>query len=120
MSLSDQYPTAMTRDVYQEGGLTFLKRVLCTNLQTGEPVILKTGDVYASYAHSPEHTCFMDGVKVLQGDQSGEAYGIFDELARRYDVRVGITELRNEGKIQAPSTKDNEKKGLLGWGRFGL
>ncbi len=88
----------------KEGGLTFLKRMLQTAIETGERVVFSDGTRVFGYTHSGDHRVFCDGVTQLD---TAEAKGIvaeeMDKNMSNYAIPLGIKELHREGKIAATS-----------------
>ena len=110
MSLRDQYPRAISRSM-QEGGYTFLKRALCMNLNSGEPTVINTGDLYLSYSFAEGHQNFMDGVTVLRGGKESEVFQRFSDVANSYDVNLGVSELESEGRLK--NSGQAKERGIL-------
>ncbi len=89
-----KYPHARSRQL-QEGGYTFLKRVLNENITTGEPVVINVGKNYLEYAYRPGHQTFMDGVSLLEGTDE-ESLEALREVGEQYRVEQGLEEISNE------------------------
>lgn len=78
-------PIVLSRN-FQEGGYTFLHRVFKTTRNENEPVIIDSGGNKIRYEYSPEHKTFLEGISVVEGDPTGEAYKRFAEVAESFSL----------------------------------
>lgn len=92
----EKEPIILSRNL-QEGGYTFLHRVFRTTRNENEPVIIDSGGNKIRYEYKPEHKTFMEGISVIDGDSTGEAFGRFaevagsfslDEAKKQYDITI--------------------------------
>ncbi len=90
-----KYPEALSRRAFSEGGYTFLKRVLQQAIETGKPVVINTGKNYLEYTYTEGQESFMDGIKVLEGEDS-RALEAFKGVADSYVVSQGVQEIKEE------------------------
>ena len=74
-----------------------MKRVLKQVLENGKPVIINSGRNYLRYEYSPDQETFMDGIKVLEGDDA-HSLEAFRGVADTYKVQQGIEEFERESK----------------------
>ena len=78
---------------FNEGGYTFLKRVLEEAQKTKAPVLMNVGKLYLEYTFSPDQENFMQGINIISGDDE-ESLNIFKGVAESYDVQRGSSELQ--------------------------
>ena len=85
-----------------EGGFTFLKRMLQTAITTAQPVIFSDGDRVFEYTHRSTNRQFADGVKQLDKSHPHGLLNLaMDQDMRNYSIALGIMELQREGRISA-------------------
>lgn len=88
-----QYPDSLSRQL-QEGGYTFLHRVFGKCMETKKPTVISTGDIYLQYKYEPGHKTFMEGISILEGDESSEMYERFKSVAETFDLETAFKESR--------------------------
>jgi hypothetical protein len=98
-----------------EGGYTFLKRMLEYAIKTNKNVIFGDGSRVFEYKYEPDHSVFLDGVRQLDVVQSkGIVAHRMDHDMSTYAVAMGVKELVREGKIKADAAAKPAKPGEHG------
>lgn len=89
--LSAKYPDALSARRF-EGGYTFLHRVFRRCVDSGQPVIINTMNLYFQYQYSPQHTSFEEGITFLEGDGDTETKNNFMSIVRKFRLADAIAE----------------------------
>lgn len=85
-TVDPEYPNALSRDPYREGGYGFFHRIFAQNIQTGKPVEISTGGMILQYNYKPGDASFIDGIQILRGSKSDEAYEALIGVSDSFDL----------------------------------
>lgn len=108
-----KYPEALSRD-FMEGGYTFLHRVFRTNIDSGNPVIINSGNLYFKYDYSSDHTSFRQGITLIDGSDA-ETEKIFYKVVDNFDLNQAIQEGGYKTDRKGNLTKKRFLSGVRGF-----
>lgn len=97
--ISAKFPNAFSRK-FTEGGYTFLHRVFRAHFATRQPVVIDSGGLYIQYAFQPDHNTFVEGLKILEGNNP-ETWEAFMSCARNFSLNTAF----QENSINRPTSE---------------
>ena len=104
----EAFRDALSRDMLNEGGFTFLHRAFRTHFEGGQnPVVINTGFILLQYQYHPGDKTFMDGITILQGEPDDVFFRSFQAVAEKFDIDRAF----EENQITKPDQSSAEEIG---------
>lgn len=115
-SITPTYPDALSRD-FSEGGYTFLHRIFRKNIDSGRPVVIKTGEMYFQYQYQPGQQSFEEGLTLLEGDKNSETMELFMGVVKSFGLDVAISEGGYTKNASGELSKSNVRRFKFPWSK---
>lgn len=91
--MDSRFDNAMSRDIFKEGGYTFLHQVFNKHFESGrKETVISTVELYLAYKWEKGHKTFMDGISILKGDCNSETYKNFESCAGQFQISLAFEE----------------------------